>query len=273
MSQIYYHLYQQQHPHPIQLKETRSPFPFLALPSSLQSSAPILTTSAVKTKTSSYRNKKIEDVIKKYQSYSEINLNGENLTDDDMKIIVNQLINDKQCTKLNLENNKITPSGVSIIASASNNNSSLESLILNGNRASDPGVQFISKELSKNTSNLQTLGLMTTNISDSGTQHLAEILKTNQSLTLLNLADNRIGNRGVQSLFNVLSQYNTTLQWLYLHKNNSIRDLIVEPLIEILQRNQSLRTLDISNCSLSDNGKKKLKEAAALKTDDFKLNL
>jgi hypothetical protein len=56
------------------------------------------------------------------------------------------------------------------------------------------------------------------------------------------------------------------------HKNNSIRDLIVESLIEMLQRNQSLRTLDISNCSLSDNGKKKLKEAAALKTD-FKLNL
>lgn len=89
----------------------------------------------------------------------------------------------------------------------------MKSLILNDNRVSDPGVQCISKALSENNSNFQT-------------QHLAEMLKTNQSLTTLGLA----GIRDVQSWIKVVSEHNTTLQRLYLHQNNFISDSIVETL-------------------------------------------
>jgi Ran GTPase-activating protein (RanGAP) involved in mRNA processing and transport len=250
--------------HIIQLKETKPSFPFFALPPSPASAT---TTNAA----SSYHNQKLEDAIKKYQSYAEIKLNSEDLTDDDMQIIVNQAINGKQCTSLLLENNKISPKGVSIIASALNN-SSLESLILNFNRVLDPGARFIAKALSENNCNLQTLALHSTDISDNGVQHLAEMLKTNQSLTLLGLSNNRISDRGVQLLVKVLSQDNATLQWLLVHKNNSISDAIVEPVIEMLKKNQSLKGINLSNCNLSNDGKKKLQEAVASK-HGFKLDL
>jgi hypothetical protein len=61
-------------------------------------------------------------------------------------------------------------------------------------------------------------------ITGKGAEHLAVMLKTNQSLTLLGLPDNRVGDRGVQSLANVLAGHNTDLQYLYFHKNNSVTD-------------------------------------------------
>ena len=62
-------------------------------------------------------------------------------------------------------------------------------IILNNNRILDAGFQFIAKVLLENNSNLQILGLVSTNISETGAQHLAEMLKTNQSMTSLGLPE------------------------------------------------------------------------------------
>jgi len=239
----------------IQLKEIQPKFPLLAYSSSVQ------------TKTSSYRNEKLENIIDKIQPYAEAKFAGENLIDNDMELIVTHIINGKQCSAVNLEDNKLTPRGISLIASALNNNRSLEKLILNSNRVAAQGAQFLSKVLAKNNCHLQILALASTYLSDIGVQQLVEMLKTNQSLTFLDLANNGISNRGAQNLFNVLTQQNSTVQIIYLHKNTAITDAIVEPMIEMFKQNQSLTFLDISLCGLTEDGKKKIREFLQTKTN------
>ncbi|CAF1415551.1 unnamed protein product [Rotaria sp. Silwood1] len=224
------------------------------------------------TTTISYQNKNLEDLIKKYAMYSDINLNQQNLTDQNMDIIVQQAIINKQCKKLSLENNIITSQGAITIANSLNNNITLEALMLYHNNLSDLGVRHLSKVLSTNNSNLKILGIGSNNITDNGIQYLAQMLKKNQSLIVLGLVFNEITDQGVRLLTDVLTHGNQTLQVLHLSKNKSISNSSFESLNYMLKRNHSLRELWMQNCNLSDNIKQSLRQIIRSKYD-FRLEL
>ncbi|CAF2772062.1 unnamed protein product [Rotaria sp. Silwood2] len=243
----------------IQIKEIKPPFPFI-------SCSPMIPS------TMAYQNRKLEDRIKICPMDSEINLNQQNLTDQDMNIVVQEAIINKRCKKLSLENNIITSQGAITIANGLNNNTTLEALILYHNHLSDLGVRHLSKVLSTNSSNLKILGIGSNSITDNGIQYLAQMLKKNQSLIVLGLVFNEITDQGVRLLADALSHDNQTLQFLHLSKNKSISNSSFEYLNQMLKRNHSLRELWMQNCSLSNDIKQNLRQSIRSKTN-FRLEL
>jgi hypothetical protein len=231
--------------HIIQIKEIQPPFPFI-------SCSPMITLS--------YHHQKLQDIIQKCPKNSQVNLDKQNLNDQDMEIVVQEAIINRQCQKLSLENNQITSQGALTIANALNFNHNLEELMLYHNHLSDVGVHHLSKALSMNNSILKILGLGSNGITDNGIQYLAQMIRTNQSLIVLGLVFNEITDQGVRILADAILHSNTNLQILHLSKNKSITDTSVNILIEMLKRNHSLNELWMQNCDLSENGKQKLRQ-------------
>jgi Ran GTPase-activating protein (RanGAP) involved in mRNA processing and transport len=93
------------------------------------------------------------------------------------------------------------------------------------------------------------------------------MLKTNRTLTWLWLTDNEISNQGIEFLSNTLARYNITLEWLFLNSNKLITDSCIDDLIHMLKRNNTLKTLYINNCNLSEITKRKLLKITKTKND------
>ena len=185
-----------------------------------------------------------------------------------MSIVVQEAMVQKQCTQLYLSENRITSEGVSVLANGLQNNKTLEQLYLYGNRIFDLGVASLTRSI--NDSALKTLSLGFTGITDKSVQSLSEMLKTNRTLTHLLLSNNEIGNRGVRILAHVLIHHNTSLERLDIDLNTAVNDLSVDYLVAVLKYNRVLEGLNVSNCSLSESSKRKLRKIKEL-NEEFSL--
>jgi Ran GTPase-activating protein (RanGAP) involved in mRNA processing and transport len=154
---------------------------------------------------------------------------------------------------------------VSTIAKALTNNATLEQLYLTDNNLSDTGIQALVKTLSLSNSRVDLLSLQNTGITEKGAKYIAEMLKTNATLQNLLLGWNDISDRGVDVLANVLTHHNTTLVRLLLQNNKLVSDSSVDSLVKMLQYNQTLDTLDIGECNLSNKGKERLRQVTRSK--------
>jgi len=86
---------------------------------------------------------------------------------------------------------------------------------------------------------------------------ISEMIKTNSTLTALDLGPNSIGEKGAQVLFEAL-RVNKILTALNLG-SNTIKDrrrawLLIESLIESLKANRTLTTLDLTNDAIGEKG-------------------
>ncbi|KAF8925261.1 hypothetical protein BGZ47_003403, partial [Haplosporangium gracile] len=118
-------------------------------------------------------------------------------------------------------------------------------------------------EALKTNSTLTTLDLQDSKIGSYEAQALSEALKTNSTLTTLNLQGNSIGHTGAQALSEALKT-NSTLTNLNL-SNNSIGDTGAQALSEALKTNSTLTTVNLQGNSIGDNGAQALAET--LKTN------
>ncbi|CAF3321724.1 unnamed protein product [Rotaria sp. Silwood2] len=134
-----------------------------------------------------YCNTKLDQLIDRCQSGSEIDLSVKQLTDEDIPIVIEKAIIGKQCTVLILSQNNITANGAAVLADALRNNTTLIGLSLWDNPIGDAGVQSLIQALTTNNSVLKRLGLQGNGITDQGAQYLAEMLKTNRTLTALDI--------------------------------------------------------------------------------------
>ena len=221
------------------------------------------------TYTSIYHNKKLEELIKNCESYSRIDLRKIKLTDSDIEIVIKEAIINKQSTMLWLENNQITSKGISILCSILYSNTILEGLSLCYNHIKDIDLIHLTKPLSDNQSKLNRLALTSNEITDQGVKYLSQMLKTNQTLTQLWLGFNHISDDGVKLLMNILTYHNKTLQVLSLASNYLITDISVDYIIEMLENNQIIKVLCLSNCQFSDTTKIKLRTATKLFTEFY----
>jgi Ran GTPase-activating protein (RanGAP) involved in mRNA processing and transport len=193
-------------------------------------------------------------------------LDKQQLTDEDIKIVVQHAIINKQCKSLSLAYNDITPEGAAVLADALYNNKSLQELWLYNNHVSDIGVHHLAQALTVNKT-LKKVGLAANDITDTGVSYLVEMIKKNRTLSMLGLAMNKIGDQGVQILTNALAQQNPSLEILALDRNELIGDSSVDSFVHMIKRNRSIKELWLHGCNLSEKAQKRLEQVAGSKKD------
>eukprot|EP00511_Aplanochytrium_stocchinoi_P002084 CAMPEP_0204825456 /NCGR_PEP_ID=MMETSP1346-20131115/3341_1 /ASSEMBLY_ACC=CAM_ASM_000771 /TAXON_ID=215587 /ORGANISM="Aplanochytrium stocchinoi, Strain GSBS06" /LENGTH=1358 /DNA_ID=CAMNT_0051953099 /DNA_START=53 /DNA_END=4129 /DNA_ORIENTATION=- len=119
------------------------------------------------------------------------------------------------------------------------------------------GYHLASKDLNKLADYLKTKYLLTlilngTQILQSGAVVLAESLKNNTFLQLLDLSNNPLADNGVTALCGVF-KYNQTLEELILQKCSFTADGAAS-IGEMLSKNKTLTVLDVSRNAISDDG-------------------
>ena len=216
-----------------------------------------------------YRNQKLEEKLNNCELRTRVDLRKQKLTDFDMEFVIQEAIQNKQCTMLWLTNNQITSHSIFMLASILHENTTLEGLSICHNDLLDSDLLCLTQALSNRTSGLSRLALTSNRITDKGVEYLADMLRTNRSLVQLWLGFNKISDDGVKFLADILSFHNRTLQVVSLAWNNLITDASIDYFIDMFESNQSLRTVCLSNCNFSDFGKKKLREATKLYTEFY----
>jgi Ran GTPase-activating protein (RanGAP) involved in mRNA processing and transport len=220
--------------------------------------------------TNNYESLKLEEQISQCEPHWYVKLEKQNLTDQDLNIIVREAIINKECTGLWLGWNNISSVGVSIIANALYENTTLQYLYLSNNNISDEGVQSLANTLKLNNSTLKDLDLGNNDITDESVQYLAEMLKLNKNLNQLNLSSNRIGDQGVKLLADALTPtHNQSLEKLYLNSNRLITDASVSYLAEMLDSKRRLNTLWVQNCNLSEESRMTLRDTERSKKGNY----
>ena len=209
-----------------------------------------------------YHNAKLIEKIARLAPKLHVDLSYWNLIDQDIPIIVKEIITDRKCAELWLYGNQLSAHGVSMLALGLINNSTLLNLDLSFNRLSNLGVWALTQVLTPNgLSAIRNLFLSKNGIANQGATYLAEMLKTNQTLTELWLSNNEIGNQGVQQLAEVLTTANKTLKFLSLSMNPFITDACVDALVHMCQSNRTLKRLWLKNCNLTEEGKTRLRNS------------
>ncbi|CAF2157902.1 unnamed protein product [Rotaria magnacalcarata] len=223
-----------------------------------------------------YQNSALEHRIIKNENSWTTDLDRQNLTDRDMKVIVKYAIIRNRCKRIRLRNNHFTSHGISILSDGLYNNTTLTSLDLRNNQISDLGVQFLALPIIHST--IEALNLESNYITADGAVYLAQIIQDSRTLTELYLSNNNLGDRGVKYLANALggdktntqeqTNHNisitnqTTLQHLYLGQNG-IGDEGLKYLCDMLMTNRKLTWLWLSGNEISDQGVKLLWHALA----------
>jgi hypothetical protein len=95
--------------------------------------------------TNNYCNSKLEEEISQCEQSWYVKLEKQELTDQDMKIIIKEAVTIKQCIGLWLGWNNISSAGALVIANALNNNTTLQYLYLSNNNLLDEGVWSLCK--------------------------------------------------------------------------------------------------------------------------------
>ena len=194
-----------------------------------------------------------------------VNVTGVTMTNDQMLIFCDCLMNNSTLTELNLSSNKITDEEVVRLAEAIKVNTTLQSLDISHNTISDDGMSSISDCLKINNT-LCKLNLSSNKISDKGAERLTEAIQINTTLQSLDISHNTISDDGLSSI----SDCNSTLCKLNL-SNNKITDEGAKRLAEAIKVNKTLRELNISKNWISNEGVMRIMEACTINRTLHKL--
>ncbi|XP_048476889.1 NACHT, LRR and PYD domains-containing protein 3-like isoform X1 [Rhincodon typus] len=182
----------------------------------------------------------------------ELRLRNNDLQDQGMKLLSEALRNpDCQIEKLQLNDNSLSDSCAQDLASALGTNQSLMSLNLGENKLKDLGVKRLFVVLRNVNCKLQELVLLGNHLTHSCIEELACTLSTVQSLTVLNLGNNKLGDTGVKLLSVALSNPACKIVNLSLW-GTSLSDSCTKDLASALSTNQSLTILKLGTNLFTD---------------------
>uniref|UniRef100_A0A6B2L038 Leucine Rich Repeat family protein n=1 Tax=Arcella intermedia TaxID=1963864 RepID=A0A6B2L038_9EUKA len=190
---------------------------------------------------------------------SVLDLSGnEDLSTEGAQIIGNYLKSNHTLRVINLSNCQIGDPGIISIFNGLMQNSSLKCINLSDNKFGPEGISSLASYLAVNNT-LETLNLSSSvfslsrnTIGDEGAEMIGKSLSQNHGITNLNLSNNQISSKG---LVPIASSFKTNrLHYLDLSHNKFQGDEGIASFTEYLEYNQTLTSLDLSNCGISDEG-------------------
>lgn len=212
-----------------------------------------------------YENTKLIEFIRENASRYDVQLDNRSLTDQDMKIITQEAIINKQCKRLRLASNQLTSIGIMILSDALKSDHTLYGLYLDKNYVCDEGVYFLVKRILYKNTTLKKLGLSHNRITDEGLKHLAYLMKNNDTITNLYLSGNQFTDDGIELLMKSIETSNKTLEQLDLSKQKFLSDRSIQSIIAMILHHPTLFELKIYECNLTESGKERLKVLEKMK--------
>ena len=181
----------------------------------------------------------IEDIVNvmdNNMTVQSLNLSDNHFNDNDAEILVQILGKNKILQQLDFSNNDITTKGATVISERlqmlQHLKMSWNDHVIDTNHSS---VSFTRKHLS-----------------DIDVHIVAKVLCSNETVTKLDLSQNRISKNGAISISQCI-EYNKTLKELDLSKN-IISNVGLKKIAVAMQTNQTLQKLNISHNNISDDG-------------------
>ncbi|KAM7165083.1 NACHT, LRR and PYD domains-containing protein 3-like isoform 3-T8 [Macrochelys suwanniensis] len=170
-----------------------------------------------------------------------------------------QALRDPNCKlkKLKLEKCNLTVAFYRDLSSALSINQTLRELDLSYNDQGNPGVQDLCKGLKHPNCELQTLRLESCGLRIGSCGSLSHVLRTNQTLSELELKWNRLGDSGVKLLCEGLKCQNSRLQKIVLWGCELTADCCGE-LSSVLTTRKTLTEVNLNLNELGDSGVRRL---------------
>ncbi|XP_059816932.1 NACHT, LRR and PYD domains-containing protein 3-like [Hypanus sabinus] len=163
----------------------------------------------------------LSSALMKNISLVELDLGCNELGDSGVKHIFMALRNPSgKLQKLCLWGTRLTASCAKDLSSALSINSTLTELDLGYNRLKDSGIKLLCAALEKPDSKIQKLRIDNNELTVSCAEVLASVLRTNRSLTDLDLCYNRLEDSGMKHLCVALKDQNCKIQKLGLEGNS-----------------------------------------------------
>ncbi|XP_054077751.1 NACHT, LRR and PYD domains-containing protein 3-like isoform X2 [Rissa tridactyla] len=193
-------------------------------------------------------------VLSTSQSLRELDVQGNELEDAGLRLLCEGLKHPScQLQTLRVFRGELTSACGGDLATMLAINQNLRELDLGENELGDPGVQLLCEGLKHPSCQLQMLRLCHCQLTSTICGDLAAVLSTSQSLRELDLADNELGDPGVQLLCEGLKHPSCQLQTLRLC-HCQLTSTICGDLAAVLSTSQSLRELDLADNELGDPG-------------------
>ena len=129
-----------------------------------------------------------------------LNLSNENLRDEGVFLLSKHLaLNEESWTEINLKKNGITNSGVKFICNTLSTNNMCNSLNLGYNSIGDEGAIAVA-ELLKTNRSVEGIALHCNRIGDTGAEAIADALQINSTLIILRMENNSISDDAKKKL-------------------------------------------------------------------------
>ncbi|XP_062394543.1 NACHT, LRR and PYD domains-containing protein 12-like isoform X2 [Sardina pilchardus] len=200
----------------------------------------------------------LASVLQSRNSLIELDLSDNNLGDYKVQVLSKGLSSPHcKLQTLRLADCKLTDKSCKLVASVLRAPNSLIELDLSYNDVRESGVQLLSKGLSSPHCKLQTLRLAGCKLTYKSCELVDSVLQSPNSLIELDLSDNDLGDSGVKLLSKGWSSPRCKVQTLRLTCCN-LRDESCQRLASVLQSENFLIDLDLSNNDLKDSGVKLL---------------
>ncbi len=168
---------------------------------------------------------------------------------------------DSSVKKIFFKNELITEESAKTIAENIRQYVALEILYFRNNGLKDAALHHIIQAIIDRSS--LKVFINDNNITDQSAKFIAEVLSSApNAISQLNLERNRLTAKGVKWIVQALSNISKSgLKALSFSGNQSIDDACIDDLIHLFNENLMLKSLYLEKCSLSDDGKQRLRQA------------
>ncbi|KAM4013325.1 NACHT, LRR and PYD domains-containing protein 3-like isoform 2-T2 [Anomaloglossus baeobatrachus] len=189
----------------------------------------------------------LASVIKNNQSLKTLHLPGNNLSDFDVRELMEALSSaDCRIEELNLSSNALQDTSCIHLASVIRKHRSLKILDLSFNKLLGPHFGDLMMALSTADCRLEDLRLGCTSLPDTACTQLASVIRNNWSLKILRLSDNHLFGPYFSDLMEALSSPDCRIEELRLDSTD-LPDTACTQLASVIRNNQYLKELDLSD--------------------------